>query len=46
MSLYTSDKRFFVADTAAGLYPPSAYYAAKTAVALPFSILNVLILSL
>jgi hypothetical protein len=39
MSLFTSDKRFFAADTTARLYHPAQYYAAKVTVTLPFNIL-------
>jgi hypothetical protein len=32
-----------VADAAAKLYAPSAYYAAKTVAVLPFAVVNVLV---
>jgi len=38
MSLYTADKQYFLADTSAKLYRPSAYYIAKQLAALPFNI--------
>ncbi|KAG1665475.1 hypothetical protein FOA52_007607 [Chlamydomonas sp. UWO 241] len=46
IGMYTSDKKYFVADSAAGLYHASAYYAAKVVVALPFAAFNVVTLSL
>ena len=45
MSLYTSDKQYFIADVSAKLYSPSAYYVAKQLAILPFAILNVLVFS-
>lgn len=39
MSLFTSDKRFFAADTTARLYHPLQYYLAKITVTLPFNML-------
>ena len=39
MSLFTSDKRFFAADTTARLYHPFQYYMAKICVTLPFNII-------
>ncbi|GBF87651.1 ABC transporter G family [Raphidocelis subcapitata] len=45
MSLYTADKQYYVADAAAKLYAPSAYYAAKTVAVLPFAVLNVVAFS-
>ena len=41
ISLYAADKRHFVADSAARLYRPSAYYAAKSVAVLPFIVANV-----
>lgn len=32
ISLYTSDKRIYLADASAKLYRPSAYYAAKVCI--------------
>lgn len=46
MSLFTSDKRFFAADTTARLYHPFQYYMAKVSVTLPFNILVVAIFHL
>lgn len=45
LSLHSADKRFFIADAAAGLYHPSAYYAAKVLVSLPFEVLTILTLA-
>ncbi|WIA10023.1 hypothetical protein OEZ85_010235 [Tetradesmus obliquus] len=42
MSLYTEDKGSYLADRAAGLYAPSAYYAAKVTSTVPFSALTAL----
>ncbi|KAJ9519029.1 hypothetical protein QJQ45_026291, partial [Haematococcus lacustris] len=42
MGLYTSDRRFFLADMASGLYKPSLYYMAKVSVALPCYLLAAL----
>jgi len=39
MSLFTSDKRFFAADTTARLYHPFQYYMAKVTVTLPFNMI-------
>lgn len=39
MSIFTSDKRFFAADTAARLYHPAQYYLSKVTVTLPFNII-------
>lgn len=39
MSLFTSDKRFFAADTTANLYHPFQYYMAKVSVTLPFNVI-------
>ncbi|KAI8474989.1 MAG: hypothetical protein J3K34DRAFT_489493 [Monoraphidium minutum] len=38
MGLFWSDRTFYVADTAARLYHPVAYYAAKVTAALPFNV--------
>jgi hypothetical protein len=46
MSLFTSDKRFFAADTTARLYHPFQYYMAKISVTMPFNILVVAIFHL
>lgn len=35
MSLYTSDKQYYMADLSAKLYSPSAYYVAKVTEKLP-----------
>lgn len=43
MSLYTTDKQYFVADVSSRLYRPLAYYVAKTLAVLPFNIINVLV---
>ncbi|KAF8066171.1 abcG22 [Scenedesmus sp. PABB004] len=37
MGLYTSDKKFYLADASAKLYRPAAYYAAKVVCALCFA---------
>ncbi|KAJ9517699.1 hypothetical protein QJQ45_003993 [Haematococcus lacustris] len=42
MGLYTSDRRYFLADMASGLYKPSLYYMAKVSVALPCYLLAAL----
>ncbi|KAL6748515.1 ABC-2 type transporter-domain-containing protein, partial [Haematococcus lacustris] len=42
MGLYTSDRRFFLADMASGLYKPSLYYMAKVSVSLPCYLLAAL----
>eukprot|EP00775_Hariotina_reticulata_P011714 gene11714-11859_t len=39
MSIFTSDKRFFAADTAARLYHPLQYFLAKISIAMPFNII-------
>jgi hypothetical protein len=39
MSLYTSDKQYFLADISSRLYSHSAYYVAKQVAMLPFGIL-------
>ncbi|KAL6748511.1 ABC-2 type transporter-domain-containing protein [Haematococcus lacustris] len=39
MGLYTSDRRFFLADMASGLYKPSLYYMAKVLACLPAHLL-------
>ncbi|GAX75358.1 hypothetical protein CEUSTIGMA_g2802.t1 [Chlamydomonas eustigma] len=46
MSLYTSEKRFFIADAASGLYKISAFYVAKLLVRLPFAVINSLSMTL
>jgi len=38
MSLYSADKKFYVADASAKLYRPHAYYAAKVTATVPFQI--------
>jgi ABC-type multidrug transport system permease subunit len=45
MSLYTADKQYYIADSSAKLYHPSAYYVAKQFAVMPFAILNVLLFS-
>lgn len=45
MSLYTSDKQYYIADSSAKLYHPSAYYLAKQLAVLPFAVLNVCLFS-
>lgn len=45
MSLYTADKQYYIADSSAKLYHPSAYYVAKQMAVMPFAILNVLLFS-
>lgn len=45
MSLYTSDKQYYIADSVAKLYQPSAYYLAKQMAVMPFAILNILLFS-
>eukprot|EP00878_Enallax_costatus_P000100 GHUV01000134.1.p1 GENE.GHUV01000134.1~~GHUV01000134.1.p1 ORF type:complete len:870 (+),score=236.10 GHUV01000134.1:1054-3663(+) len=45
MSLYTADKQYYIADSSAKLYHPSAYYIAKQMAVMPFAILNVLLFS-
>ena len=45
MSLYTADKKFYIADASAKLYRPHAYYAAKVTATLPFQVLSALIFS-
>lgn len=45
MSLYTADKQYYIADSSAKLYHPSAYYVAKQMAVLPFAVLNVLLFS-
>lgn len=39
MSIFTSDKRFFAADTTARLYHPAQYYLSKVTVTMPFNII-------
>ncbi|KAF6258116.1 hypothetical protein COO60DRAFT_1520342 [Scenedesmus sp. NREL 46B-D3] len=46
MSIFTSDKRFFAADTAARLYHPLQYYLSKVTVTLPFNIIVALVFHL
>eukprot|EP00775_Hariotina_reticulata_P006450 gene6450-6679_t len=41
ISIYTEDKGMYLADVAAKLYKPSAYYVAKVTVVLPFHVLSV-----
>jgi len=43
MSLFTSDKQYFIQDASAKLYRPSAYYVAKQLAVLPFAVLNALL---
>ncbi|KAI8470965.1 MAG: hypothetical protein J3K34DRAFT_520870 [Monoraphidium minutum] len=43
MSLYTADKKFYIADSSAKLYRAHAYYAAKVTATVPFQILSALI---
>lgn len=43
---FKTDKQYYVADAAARLYRPSAYYAAKQAAVLPFAALNVAVFAL
>ena len=43
MSLYTADKKFYIADASAKLYRPHAYYAAKVTATLPFQVLSALV---
>lgn len=45
MSLYTADKQYYIADSSAKLYHPSAYYLAKQMAVIPFAVLNVLLFS-
>ncbi|KAF8067234.1 ctr9 [Scenedesmus sp. PABB004] len=45
MSLFTSDKQYYIADSSAKLYHPSAYYVAKQLAVAPFAVLNVLLFS-
>ncbi|GBF91998.1 ABC transporter G family [Raphidocelis subcapitata] len=45
MSLYSADKRHYVADVGARLYTTSPYYAAKSVAVLPFVIVNTLVCS-
>jgi hypothetical protein len=46
MSLFTSDKRFFAADTTARLYHPFQYYMAKVSITLPFNIIVAIVFHL
>lgn len=46
MSLFTSDKRFFAADTTARLYHPFQYYMAKMSVTLPFNMIVAIVFHL
>lgn len=46
MSVYTSEKQYYLADLAAKLYQPSAYYLAKQVVYLSFAIVNALVFGL
>lgn len=46
MSLFTSDKRFFAADTTARLYHPFQYYMAKVTVTLPFNMIVAIVFHL
>jgi ABC-type multidrug transport system permease subunit len=46
MSIFTSDKRFFAADTAARLYHPAQYYLSKVTVTLPFNIIVAIVFHL
>eukprot|EP00882_Tetradesmus_deserticola_P008255 GHRQ01008705.1.p1 GENE.GHRQ01008705.1~~GHRQ01008705.1.p1 ORF type:complete len:649 (+),score=233.14 GHRQ01008705.1:624-2570(+) len=46
MSIFTSDKRFFAADTSARLYHPLQYYLAKVTVTLPFNIVVAIVFHL
>lgn len=43
MSLYSADKKFYIADASAKLYRPHAYYAAKVAATTPFQIISALV---
>jgi ABC-type multidrug transport system ATPase subunit len=40
MSLYSADKKFYVADASAKLYRPHAYYAAKVMATVPFQVVS------
>jgi len=40
MSLYSADKKFYVADASAKLYRPHAYYAAKVTATVPFQVIS------
>jgi hypothetical protein len=46
MSIFTSDKRFFAADTAARLYHPAQYYLSKVTITLPFNIIVAIVFHL
>lgn len=46
MSLFTSDKRFFAADTTARLYHPFQYYMAKVSITLPFNMIVAIVFHL
>eukprot|EP00878_Enallax_costatus_P012559 GHUV01013117.1.p1 GENE.GHUV01013117.1~~GHUV01013117.1.p1 ORF type:complete len:585 (+),score=193.17 GHUV01013117.1:274-2028(+) len=46
MSIFTSDKRFFAADTTARLYHPAQYYLSKVTVTLPFNIIVAIVFHL
>eukprot|EP00879_Flechtneria_rotunda_P017044 GHRR01017850.1.p1 GENE.GHRR01017850.1~~GHRR01017850.1.p1 ORF type:complete len:820 (+),score=223.92 GHRR01017850.1:95-2554(+) len=43
MSLYSADKRFYIADASAKLYRPLAYYMAKVAATTPFQVITALV---
>ncbi len=46
MSLYSADKKFYIADASAKLYRPHAYYAAKVVATTPFQIISALVFCL
>ncbi|KAF6255774.1 hypothetical protein COO60DRAFT_1533203, partial [Scenedesmus sp. NREL 46B-D3] len=43
MSLYSADKKFYIADASAKLYRSHAYYAAKVVATTPFQIISALV---
>lgn len=43
MSLYSADKKFYIADASAKLYRSHAYYAAKVAATTPFQMISALV---